>query len=106
MPQSRIPELAVLNTGVGQTPVTTTVTDSSTEIAPANVNRSSIFLLNKGKQDVWVACDATAVLGDGMLLARNGGSMLVDETAHTAGAINGICDTGRTSDVTYQELTR
>lgn len=95
-----------LNFGVGQIPATTLVGDTNTEIIAANNLRSSVFLINIGKQDVWVACDTTALLDKGILLGKNGGSMLIDSTAFTNGPINGICASGKTSTVTYQELNR
>ena len=94
----------LLNIGTGQTPSSATVTSSSTEILASNSSRSSAFLGNIGKNDVWLACDVTAVLNEGVLLSRNGGSMLIDGTALTLGAVNGICAATKTSTVTFQEL--
>ena len=95
-----------LNKGVGQAPGTTTVTDVDTEILPANTERSSAMLTNVGKQDVWVSCDATAVLKEGLFLGRSGGVLVIDQTAFTEGSIRGICNTGLESEVTFQELIR
>lgn len=98
--------LASINRGVGQTPFTVTVGDVSTEIVGGNIARSSVFLTNIGMNDVWVACDTLAILNRGVLLGKNGGSTLFDSTATTNGPISGICRSGRTSDVTFQELNR
>lgn len=95
-----------LNRGVGQTPVTTVVGDTNTEIIPANNNRVLVVLTNIGKNDMSIACDASAVLGRGIFLGRNGGNMVIDSTAFTEGPINGICESGKSSTVTYQEFTR
>jgi len=104
MPLTRIPQTAPLNRGVGQTPGTTTVTDSSTQIVASNRARSSVFLINTDVDDVWVAVDATAILDTGILLSRNGGGALLDGTALSTGPINGIVASGKTADVTFQEL--
>ena len=100
---SEVPS-TLLNKGTGQTPASTTVTDASTEIVAANASRSSVFVTNFGKNDVWIACDVPALVDNGICLAANGGSMLVDSTAFTSGPINGICNTGKTSLMIFQEL--
>jgi len=94
----------LLNKGAGQPTDFTTVGDTSTEIVPENLSRVFVTLFNKDKDDVWVACDETAILGEGEFLSRNGGSMLIDSTAFTSGPINGICASGKTADVTFQEF--
>jgi len=97
---------SVLNRGIGQPPATTTVTDVNTEIIPANSDRTSAIVTNVGKHDVWAACDADAIFGEGILLTRNGGSMVIDSTTFTEGPITGICAAGKSSDVTYHELEK
>ena len=94
-----------LNTGIGQTPIDVLVTDVSTEIIGSNVNRTSLFILNIGKNDVWISCDAEAQFAKGMLLGNEGGSMLIDSTAFTTGPVNGICQGGRSSTLSLQELS-
>lgn len=98
--------LTALNSGVGQTPENVLVTDESTVIVGENISRSSVFLMNLGKDDVWISCDAAARFEKGMLVGNGGGSMLVDATAFTTGPINGICQGGRTSIITLQELIK
>ena len=75
------------------------ITDTSTQIAATNLDRSSLYLLNLGNDDVWVSCDADAEFEKGMLLGRNGGSMLIDATASTTGPVNGICRGNKFSDI-------
>jgi len=96
----------IINLGVGQTPATVNVSATSTEIVAANNNRSCVFLTNIGKDDVWMALDTAALLDKGILLGKNGGSLLLDLGALTVGAINGIAASGKTSDVTFLEMNR
>ncbi len=98
--------ISLLNRGIGQPPATTNVTDVNTTIIAANPDRTSAIITNVGKQDVWAACDADAVFGEGILLSRNGGSMVIDSTTFTEGPITGICASGKSSDVTYHELEK
>ncbi len=92
----------LVNTGAGQTPATVSVTNSSTEIVAANPNRKWCLVTNVGNKDVYGAMGQTAEVGKGFLLARNGGSMLVDSTLHSVEALNGITSAG-TSNVIIQE---
>ncbi len=94
-----------LNTGTGQPPTNVLITEVSTEIIAANVNRTSLYLLNIGRDDVWVSCDADAEFEKGMLLGNGGGSMLIDSTSFTTGPVNGICQGGRSSTLSLQELS-
>lgn len=96
----------IRNIGVGQPQGSVIVTDESTEILPANLLRSSAFLVNLGKNNVWTACDQTAVVGVGPPIFSDGGPMSLDSTNLTLGPINGICESGRTSEVTFQELDK
>lgn len=86
----------------GQTPGTTSVTDSSTEIVATNTSRRWCFLTNIGSQDVYVAIGQTAILNRGILLAANGGSLAMGADTMSTEAINGITSTG-TSNVIFQE---
>ena len=97
---------APINTGTGQVPGTTTVTDVSTEIIPANPNRVALVMINVGNNDVWFAYDEDAVLGEGPFLGRSGGSTALDSTFLSTGPVNGICRPGKTSDITFQEYTK
>ena len=92
------------NIGTGQTPGSATATSTSSALVPTNLLRSSVFLVNKDRNDVWVSCDVTAVFGVGILLGKNGGSTLIDSTNLTLGPINGITDAGKTALITFQEL--
>lgn len=105
MIQTTISTSSLKNAGVGQTPTSKMVTDSSTEIVAANSNRTALYLFNLGREDVWISCDASAVLGEGPPLS-SGGSMLVDATAFTIGAINGVVKGNKSSMVTFQEFVR
>ncbi len=95
-----------LNFGTGQTPQSVLITDTSTEIVASNVNRTSLYLLNMGNDDVWISCDVAALFGKGMLLGKNGGNMLIDATAFTTGPINGICRGNKFSTLSLQELSK
>ncbi len=101
-----INNLPALNTGVGQIPQSVLITDTSTQIAANNLDRSSLYLLNSGNDDIWVSCDADAEFEKGMLLGRNGGSMLIDATASTTGPVNGICKGNKFSTISLQELSK
>lgn len=95
-----------LNAGTGQVPQNISITDVSTEIICSNARRTSVYILNLGKNDVWISCDVDAQFEKGMLLGASGGSMLVDSTAFTTGPVNGICQASRISTVTIQELSK
>lgn len=105
MIQTTINTATVKNVGVGQTPTSTLVTNSSTQIVAANSKRTSLYLLNLGNEDVWISCDANAIFAEGLLLASKG-SMLVDATAFTIGAVNGVVRGNKSSIVTFQEFVR
>ena len=94
------------NIGVGQTPDSTLVGDTNTEIVATNPNRIAVFLVNIGKNNVWLSCDENAILDKGLLLAANGGSLLIDSTAFSKGVINGICNSGKSSIIAFQELNK
>ena len=95
-----------INKGVGQTPGTSTIDDSSTEIVPENLPRVAIAMTNIGKNDAWIACDGPAILGEGVLMARNGGNVVLDQSILTTGPINGICDIGKETDITFHEFNQ
>ena len=99
---TRIPP-DIRNTGVGQTPGTAAVSGISSIVVPSNSSRVSLYLSNIGTSDIWISCDVTAVLNKGILLGRNGGSVLLDATAFTNGPIHAITS-GGSSNVTFQEL--
>ena len=86
----------------GQTPETTSVSNSSTEIVAANTNRRWCLLTNIGSNDVYGAIGQTAILNRGFLLAANGGSITLGADICSTQAINGITSTG-TSNVIFQE---
>ncbi len=105
MIQTTISTSSLKNVGVGQTPSSSLVADTSSVIVAGNSNRTSLYLFNLGKEDVWISCDAAAIFGEGLLLASLG-SMLVDSTSFTIGAVNGIARGGKDSVVTFQEFVR
>lgn len=92
------------NIGVGQIPATVMVSASSTEIIASNSARAFAVLTNLGKEDVWVACDTTALINKGFLLGKNGGNLALDATILTKGPINGITKAGKISAVTFQDF--
>lgn len=94
-----------VNAGTGQTPSSTSVGDTTTTIIAANTNRTCLYLVNTGNDDCWIACDVAAVLDAGVFLEKKkGGPMLISEDNYTSGAISGICASGKTTTVAYQEL--
>jgi len=95
----------IKNIGVGQTPGTTFVTSSNTQIVAANADRIAIVLTNVGSNEVWVACDVTAEIVKGFLLAKHGGTLFLDSTCLTLGKINGITAAGG-SFITFQEFNQ
>ena len=91
-----------LNTGSGQTPGNKSVSNSHTEIIASNSDRKWCYLTNIGKKDVWLAIGKTALTNKGLLLGKNGGSMVFDGSILSTEAINGITGTG-SSIVIFQE---
>jgi len=94
-----------VNVAVGQTQLVVSATSDSTELLAANTARVATTLINTGKIDVWVACDVSAVVDQGQLLVRNGGSMVLDQSVVTKGPLNGITD-GGTSQISIQDFNR
>ncbi len=104
MIQTTISTSSLKNVGVGQTPTSALVADTSSVIVSANSNRTSLYLFNLGREDVWISCDADAIFGEGLLLSS--GSMLVDATAFTIGNVNGVVRGNKNSVITFQEFIR
>ena len=93
----------IRNIGTGQAVGSTSVGTSTTEIVAANTNGAFILLANTGTTDVFIGIDVAATLDTGILVSKNGGSFVMDATALSTGAINGITSTG-TSVVVFQEF--
>lgn len=88
-------------------PVTVNVTDSSTEIVPANANRRGVIVSNGsggGTNDMWISVGGTPVV-DRSFEMKKGDSVTDAAIGNSTQAINGICDSGDTTPVTYQEAT-
>lgn len=94
----------LINYGKGAAPVSVTATTGSTEIIPANSKRKFFYLVNQDTTDVYVAVDTTATTDEGILLGKNGGTLGMDATGMSVGAVNGITKTGQ-SLVLFQEFT-
>ena len=90
------------NWGAGQTPATTTVTTSTTEIVPKNRSRKFLILTNIGTGDCYISFGEDAILSRGILLGASGGSLVMDDDGISSEAVNGIVASG-TSAVIYQE---
>ena len=93
----------IRNIGTGQAGGSTSVTTSTTEIVAANTNRAFIIMTNTGTTDVFIGIDVAAALDTGILVSKNGGTFIMDSTALSTGAINGITSTG-TAIVLFQEF--
>lgn len=91
-----------INFATGQTPDSTSVGNTTTEIVAANTSRKWIVLTNVGNKDIFIACDVDALVDKGMLLGKAGGSVLMGADLCTTGAIDGITSAG-TSTVIFQE---
>lgn len=90
------------NIGAGQTPNSVSVSNSSTQIIAANASRKWCFLTNIGNKDVFVAVGQTALVNKGFLLGKNGGGVLMDASAISLEALNGITSAGA-SVIMFQE---
>lgn len=73
-----------------------TINTSTTELRPA-ANRTLLILTNDTDYDVWLGFGVAAVAGEGVLLAKNGGNIILGKEANYKGAINGIAITSSTS---------
>lgn len=93
----------IRNIGTGQDVTSITVTTTTGEIVAANTNRAFILMANTSTTDVFVGIDVNATLNKGILLGRNGGTFVMDATALSTGAINGIVSTG-TGTIVFQEF--
>jgi len=61
-------------------------------------------ITNNGQEDLWVASDATAELDKGTPLKKEGGNIIFDAGGVTLGAINGICESGKSTVVAIQDF--
>ena len=93
----------VRNVGTGQAVQTVSVGNTTTEIVAANANRAFILIANTSTTDVFVGIDVDATLSKGILLGRNGGTMVMDAAGLSTGAINGIVSSG-TGTIVFQEF--
>ncbi len=91
-----------INFITGQTPGSTSVSNSNTEILAANTARRWCVLTNIGNKDVWVAMGQTALVNKGMLLGRSGGSVVMGNDFMCVDAVNGITSSG-SSTIAFQE---
>lgn len=95
-----------VNVGTGQPVATVTVTDVSVEVTAANTKRAFILLANTSTNDCWIGIDVTPAADKGILLGKNGGTLFLDALALSLGAINGICKSGQTATIVYQEFEK
>jgi len=93
-----------LNVVVGQTPQSLTVSSTSVEIVAANSLRAAIVMANVGTEDCWITADVTAVVNKGGFLGKNGGSLAMDSTFLTRGALNGIAVSAKDTTISFQEF--
>ena len=74
-----------------------TVGNTTTVIKAAETARKYCALTNTGNKDCWINYGAAAVVDQGQLLERNGGSLEVNQEALHLLAINGITSSGTTT---------
>ncbi len=71
-----------------------TVGTGSTVILAANDRRLFAEIINSSNEGVWIKLGATAVVGEGIYIAPNGFSYVIDRNNLWRGAVNGICTSG------------
>ena len=86
-----------VNYGLGQVPTSTTVSSTSTQIVAAAPLRKWCIVTNIGKKDIFAAVGQTALLNKGILIGRDGGSMLMDASVMSTQELNGITEEGTTT---------
>jgi len=79
------------------------VTDASTIIVPANEQRVDLKIVNDSDSIVYLARGNTAVVGSGIRLNANGGTLNMDTADLFLGAIHAICELGEDATVTISE---
>lgn len=87
-------------------PVTVVVTDESTEVIPANALRKGAAFFNDsgGTGNIaWFTAGHPAVVNQTLELAKGGAFFIEPSSGITTQAINAICATGKTTNITYQE---
>lgn len=76
-------------------------TASTSELAAISTYRGSVIVQLQAGDPTWLAFGEDAVVGEGLLLKDVGDYVEVKEPLARL-AINGICDTGNSSDGGYQ----
>lgn len=80
------------------------VTDVSTEVVPANVNRKGVIISNNNDKDCWIAFGDDPVAEENVRLKKNE-TLVMSNGLVTTQAINAICKAGQSTTLSYQEAT-
>lgn len=79
------------------------VTDASTLVVAANLQRADIEIVNDLDVVVYLSRSDPAVVGEGMRLNANGGSYSMDTQNLFLGAFYAICNQGEDGSLTISE---
>ncbi len=97
---------STLNFGGGGSQGKINVTNSDTEIVPANANRTALIVSQNGAtKDVYISVGKTAVDGEGYTLVKEGGRFVlaVNGVIFSTEQVNGIVSSGN-QDVHFIEF--
>lgn len=83
-------------------PASATVGTSSAVVLAANANRKGAIFVNDSANKIYLAINAAAVSGKGILLTANGGAYEINNTNLTEQAVSAIA-TGAGSELTILE---
>jgi len=79
-------------------PFEVTINATSTALIAAAPRRVGIFITNTGTQDMFLSFGTTtAVVGTGIFVPRNGGSLLLDDSLTTKQSIQAIAKNATTT---------
>lgn len=86
--------LALNESSVSGIPTTKTVTNTSTVVLPANVNRRGATFVNRGSEPIYLARGNSAIAGAGLTLLPNTPGFEINRSNYYAGAVCAIVSTG------------
>lgn len=84
-------------------PDTATVTDTTSEILPANTDRKGAVIVNDSNLTIYLSFEVDAIVGSGIRLNSAGGVFTMDAFTFTTQAINAIAASG-SNNITIQEF--
>jgi hypothetical protein len=96
IPKSAPGDIRVGARDLTQTPVTLAPGVSTTVVAASNGNRNTLAILNRGANDADLNISGAAVVGQGILVAANGGGYVFDLGAVPSNAVQAISAAGTT----------